>query len=59
VFSAIFRSGQVLETVRGAGIFQPAVDVAIEKLNSGAWVRYSCVSALKNSPNGVYPGSSI
>jgi len=37
-FSAFFRAGQVLETFRGRGIYQPAVDAAIEKLNQGQWV---------------------
>lgn len=39
IFSAFFRKGQVLETMRGNGVYQPAVDTAIEKLNKGAWVR--------------------
>ncbi|EKM51113.1 uncharacterized protein PHACADRAFT_151674 [Phanerochaete carnosa HHB-10118-sp] len=38
LFSAFFRSGQVLETFRGQGIYQPAVDVAIENLNHGEWI---------------------
>ncbi|KAJ8588783.1 hypothetical protein M405DRAFT_792596 [Rhizopogon salebrosus TDB-379] len=38
VFSAFFRKGQVLETFRGNGIFQPAVDTAIKRLNEGHWV---------------------
>ncbi|KAH8109090.1 acyltransferase-domain-containing protein [Phellopilus nigrolimitatus] len=38
VFSAFFRKGQVLETMRGKGIYQPAVDSTIDKLNSGDWV---------------------
>ena len=38
-FSAFFRKGQVIETFRGEGIYQPAVDLAIEKLRAGAWVR--------------------
>ncbi|KAH9987961.1 hypothetical protein BJV77DRAFT_1061507 [Russula vinacea] len=38
VFSAFFRKGQVIETFRGAGVYQPAVDLAIEKLRAGAWV---------------------
>ncbi|OCH85080.1 acyltransferase-domain-containing protein [Obba rivulosa] len=38
VFSEFFRQGQVLETFRGDGIYQPAVDTAIEKLNAGAWI---------------------
>ncbi|CAE7129082.1 unnamed protein product [Rhizoctonia solani] len=33
-----FRNGQVIETVRGVGVHQPAVDIAVAKLNSGAWV---------------------
>jgi len=28
----------VIETFRGAGVFQEAVDIAIQKLNEGAWV---------------------
>ncbi len=30
--------GQVIETVRGGGIFQPAIDEAIKKLQAGDWV---------------------
>jgi hypothetical protein len=39
VLSAFFRKGQVIETFRGGGIYQPAIDLAIEKLRAGAWVR--------------------
>ncbi|KAJ3723354.1 acyltransferase-domain-containing protein, partial [Lentinula raphanica] len=38
LFSTFFRYGQVLETFRGKGIYQPAVENAIEKLNQGCWV---------------------
>ncbi|KAG2043201.1 acyltransferase-domain-containing protein [Suillus americanus] len=38
LFSAFFRKGQVLETFRGNGIFQPSVDIAIKQLNEGHWV---------------------
>ncbi|KAH9051590.1 acyltransferase-domain-containing protein [Lactarius deliciosus] len=38
VFSAFFRKGQVLETFRGTGVYQPAIDTAIEKLRAGAWI---------------------
>ncbi|KAE9405925.1 hypothetical protein BT96DRAFT_811564 [Gymnopus androsaceus JB14] len=38
VFSTFFRFGQVLETFRGKGIHQAAVDNAIEKLNRGDWI---------------------
>lgn len=33
-----FNQGQTLELFRGQGIFQPALDQAIEKLNEGNWV---------------------
>ncbi|EJD00387.1 uncharacterized protein FOMMEDRAFT_30448 [Fomitiporia mediterranea MF3/22] len=38
VFSAFFRKGHVLETFRGNGVFQPAVDTAIAKLDKGEWI---------------------
>ncbi|KAF8603296.1 acyltransferase-domain-containing protein [Ceratobasidium sp. AG-I] len=38
VYGWFFRNGQVIETVRGAGVHQPALDIAVAKLNSGAWV---------------------
>ena len=33
-----FGNGQVLNTERGAGIFQPAVDDAIKIVQNGGWV---------------------
>ncbi|TRM68468.1 acyltransferase-domain-containing protein [Schizophyllum amplum] len=38
VFSYFFRNGQVLETFRGKGIYQPSVDTAIAKLDRGDWI---------------------
>ncbi|KDQ29026.1 hypothetical protein PLEOSDRAFT_167095 [Pleurotus ostreatus PC15] len=39
VFSKFFRLGQVHETFRGKGIYQPAVDAAIDTLNTtGGWI---------------------
>ncbi|TFK43269.1 acyltransferase-domain-containing protein [Crucibulum laeve] len=38
VFSTFFHLGQTLETFRGNGIHQPALDTAIEKVNQGNWV---------------------
>lgn len=38
-FSRFFNNGQVIETIRGGGIFQPAVDKAIKLLQDGEWVR--------------------
>lgn len=46
VFSTFFRNGQVIETFRGQGIYQPAVDAAIEKVDQGGWVRSTGVHAL-------------
>ena len=39
VFSAFFSLGQTIETFRGKGIYQAAVDIAIQKVNLGGWVR--------------------
>lgn len=36
--SAFFNKGQTLETFRGRGIFQPAIDTAIAKLGETRWV---------------------
>jgi hypothetical protein len=44
VFSAFFRKGQVIETFRGEGVYQPAIDTAIERLRAGAWVRPDLLS---------------
>jgi hypothetical protein len=45
-YSAFFRLGQTLETFRGRGIAQPAVDFAIEQLDKGGWV---CVTGFRAS----------
>ncbi|KAF8076060.1 acyltransferase-domain-containing protein [Lyophyllum atratum] len=38
IFATFFRLGQILETFRGKGVHQPAVDLAIHKLNQGDWI---------------------
>jgi hypothetical protein len=38
VLSAFFRNGKVIETVRGDGISQVAIDFTIERLDEGEWV---------------------
>lgn len=38
VFSKFFNLGQVIETHRGAGIFQEAIDRAVKLLQEGNWV---------------------
>lgn len=38
LFSAFFRKGQTLETFRGQGIFQPALDQALQKLDETRWL---------------------
>ncbi|KAJ7591405.1 acyltransferase-domain-containing protein [Mycena floridula] len=40
VFSEFFRRGQVIETFRGKGVFQKAIDVAIQKLDQGHWLHF-------------------
>ncbi|KAI8816288.1 acyltransferase-domain-containing protein [Fimicolochytrium jonesii] len=46
--SWFFASGQVIPTVRGDGIYQPAVNKAIEKLNDNAWIHVSTPSGKIN-----------
>jgi monolysocardiolipin acyltransferase len=36
--SAFFMSGKTIAVVRGAGVYQPAIDLCIEKLKQGEWV---------------------
>lgn len=38
LFSGLFRAGQVIETFRGKGVYQLAVEESIEKLDDGQWV---------------------
>ncbi|KAF8639973.1 hypothetical protein AX17_001220 [Amanita inopinata Kibby_2008] len=38
LFCYFFRLGQTIEITRGKGIYQPAVDIAIDKLNQGHWI---------------------
>ncbi|KAG2119087.1 acyltransferase-domain-containing protein [Suillus discolor] len=53
LFSAFFRKGQVLETFRGKGIFQPSVDIAIKRLNEGHWVHLFGEGKINQPPD--YP----
>lgn len=36
--SWFFMFGKCIPVIRGAGVYQPAVDLCIEKLSSGQWV---------------------
>ncbi|KAL7423930.1 Lyso-phosphatidylcholine acyltransferase [Cryptotrichosporon argae] len=38
LFARFFTLGQVIETHRGGGIFQPAVDEAVKRLQDGGWI---------------------
>ncbi|KAG5644948.1 hypothetical protein DXG03_007413 [Asterophora parasitica] len=53
IFSTFFRYGQTLETFRGKGVHQPAVDSAIQKLNQGDWVHL--YGEGKINPPETYP----
>lgn len=50
LFSRFFTNGQVIETIRGGGIFQPAVDKAIELVEAGEWVSQPNCQALMIDP---------
>lgn len=39
VMGKFFELGQVISTERGKGIYQPAVDLAIRRVEEGGWVR--------------------
>ena len=41
LFRKFFRAGQVLETVRGAGVEQEAIHQASHLLDNGHWVYFS------------------
>ena len=58
LFSTFFRLGQTLETFRGKGVDQRAVDVAIEKLDRGNWVR-SYFYAFRRSGTNEHLGPSL
>ncbi|KAF9495717.1 hypothetical protein BDN71DRAFT_1482540 [Pleurotus eryngii] len=58
VFSKFFRLGQVHETFRGEGIYQPAVDAAINTLNTtGGWVHLFGEGKINQPP--TYPINPI
>ncbi|CAG7850552.1 Tafazzin [Serendipita indica DSM 11827] len=38
LLSSFFNNGKCVETVRGAGIYQSAIDFAIQRLDTGDWV---------------------
>ncbi|KAA1470850.1 hypothetical protein DENSPDRAFT_775253 [Dentipellis sp. KUC8613] len=59
VFAAFFRNGQVLKTVRGDGIYQPALDSAIEKLQRGQWVHLFGEGKVCQSDTYVYENGKV
>ncbi|KAI9297924.1 Phospholipid/glycerol acyltransferase, partial [Neoconidiobolus thromboides FSU 785] len=38
VYNTFFEAGQIIPTVRGDGIYQPAIEASIKLLNDGKWV---------------------
>ncbi|KAJ9065923.1 hypothetical protein DSO57_1014545 [Entomophthora muscae] len=38
LFSAFFAAGQTIPIIRGAGIYQPAMDAALELLDKSGWI---------------------
>lgn len=61
IMSKFFSLGQVIETVRGGGIFQPAIDDAIRKLGDGEWVGrpIDADSALTVSQVNIFPEGKV
>jgi hypothetical protein len=55
--SKFFSLGQVIETVRGGGVFQPAIDDAIKKLGQGEWVCRAMSVGLR--ADQVYTGTPL
>src|SRR5258708_19446708 len=52
IFSSFFRAGQVIETFRGRGIYQPAVNDTVKKLHEGACIYlFPDGSVIHPSPN--------
>jgi len=37
--SSFFMFGKCIPVIRGGGVYQPAVDLCIQKLKLGEWVR--------------------
>jgi monolysocardiolipin acyltransferase len=57
-FSKFFELGQVISTERGGGIFQPAIDQAIQLLQNGEWV--SAHQRLQVSPQiHIFPEGKV
>ena len=56
VFSAFFRNGKVIETARGDGIAQVAINFTIERLDEGEWVS---TFLQHESHHSTFPGSHI
>lgn len=44
LIAPLFRNGQVIETFRGQGIYQPAIETAIDKLDQAQWVSKKPIS---------------
>ncbi|KAF5322909.1 hypothetical protein D9619_001050 [Psilocybe cf. subviscida] len=62
IFSAFFRLGQTLETFRGKGIYQEAVNTAIQKIDDGHWVHLygeGKVNRPKNYPRDSHGRASL
>jgi monolysocardiolipin acyltransferase len=55
LFSSFFRLGQVLETFRGNGIYQPSIDSAIQKLDNGAWIHLFGEGKVNQQPSYQLP----
>ncbi|KAG9297922.1 hypothetical protein G9A89_018750 [Geosiphon pyriformis] len=53
LLSHFFAFGQVVPTVRGAGIYQPAMNFALDRLNEGKWVHIFPEGKINPTPSMI------
>ncbi|KAF0517733.1 acyltransferase-domain-containing protein [Gigaspora margarita] len=52
--SNFFALGQVIPTIRGAGIYQPAMNFALERLNEGRWIHIFPEAKINQTTELIY-----
>ncbi|CAG8822424.1 24353_t:CDS:2, partial [Gigaspora margarita] len=52
--SNFFALGQVIPTIRGAGIYQPAMNFALERLNEGKWIHIFPEAKINQTTELIY-----
>ncbi|RIB08886.1 Tafazzin-like protein [Gigaspora rosea] len=52
--SKFFALGQVIPTIRGAGIYQPAMNFALDRLNEGKWIHIFPEAKINQTTELIY-----